>query len=149
MTARRPALVIELQGLTNCGSRPLRDRCPDRRVSQDLCEGWVEAKVERAVGGSSIGTAERLSDALADPVPHVRGITEVRDDKTFELAAGLGHRGDDDELANITQEIEAVVPSGGHQIPGRDTTPGVDHVIVAGTACPVAVSISWSESASA
>jgi len=54
-------------------------------------EGWVESQVEGAVVFRPVGAAERPGDALADPVPHVGGVTEVGDGEALEFGEPGGH----------------------------------------------------------
>ena len=62
---------------------------------------------------------------------HERRISEVGDHEALELAARLGHRGDDDELADVARQVQAVIAAGRDQVSLRDPAPGVDHVVVA------------------
>jgi len=80
----------------------------------------------------SVGAAECLCYALADPVAHERRVAEVGDDEAFELAAGLRDAGQDDQSARVVGEVEAVVAARRDEMAASGAQPFVDHVVVAG-----------------
>ncbi|SDJ53459.1 hypothetical protein SAMN05192558_1258 [Actinokineospora alba] len=73
----------------------------------------VSAATDLWMGVGAVGAAQRLGHPLANAMTHEAGVAEVGDHEPLELTAGLWDRGDDDELADLAREVQAVVTASG------------------------------------